>query len=103
MVSRVVINDLVNQVINDSLHSGGATAPGSVQKTLCGREPVPLFKPADPVVNGLPTDLHMFRHLFDGFTIIQQHQSQSTPILPEIIGNLQKALTFVPLPGTQRD
>lgn len=103
IVSRVVIDDRVNEAVNRPLHGGWPTAPGSIQKTLCGRQGAPPLKPTDPVVEGLSADLDMFGYLLDGFAVIQQHQGQSTPILPEILGHVQKALTLVPLPGTQCD
>lgn len=103
VVSRVVIDHCVNEVVNDSLHRGWPTAPGSIQKTFCRREPAPLLKPTGPAVYSLPAHLHMFRNLFDVFAVVQQHQSQGTSILPVIVGRFQQALTLVSFPGSQPD
>jgi hypothetical protein len=99
VISGIRINDFINPRINDSLHGCRPTAPGRIHNPLGGREPKPLLEVADPVVNALAGNAQVLRHFLHTLALIQQHQGQSTLILPGLNAQRQQALQFAPLLG----
>jgi hypothetical protein len=91
-LTRIPVNDLVDEGIDNPLRGGRPAAPRRIQETRCRPKPVTAFKTTDPVIDRASRNTQFLPNLCGGFAIIQQEQSQCTLELPRSDGLHQQAL-----------